>query len=298
MPCAVDNGAEQPTWWETRMTKIAIIGFGEVGHIFACGLLANEGVEISVFDILFDDPDAGANWRADASAQGLRPAASAADAAKDARVVISAVTADAVAGVAEQAAGYLQPGQLFFDINSASPVTKKTAFGKVAPTGARYVEGAVMQPVPGPGLKVPILGGGPHAEEAAALLNPLGMNITPVSTEPGRASAMKLCRSIMIKGIEALIVDCAAAAKAWDVEKEVYGSLQETWPSIDFADLAGYMGQRVRQHGIRRAAEMREAAMMVGDIGRDDTLCRAVADAQERGAERKVKAPPAARAAE
>jgi 3-hydroxyisobutyrate dehydrogenase-like beta-hydroxyacid dehydrogenase len=177
-------------------------------------------------------------------------------------------------------------------------VTKKTAFERVAPTGARYVEGAVMQPVPGPGLKVPILGGGPHAEEAAALFNPLGMNVTPVSTEPGRASAMKLCRSIMIKGIEALIVDCAAAAKAWDVEKEVYGSLQETWPSIDFADLARYMGQRVRQHGIRRAAEMREAAMMVGDIGRDSGLCRAVADAQERGAERKIKTPPAVRAAE
>jgi 3-hydroxyisobutyrate dehydrogenase-like beta-hydroxyacid dehydrogenase len=136
---------------------------------------------------------------------------------------------------------------------------------------------------------VPILCGGPYAQEAADLLNPLGMNMTPVSTEPGRASAMKLCRSIMIKGIEALIVDCAASAKAWGVEKEVFGSLQETWPSIDFAELANYMGQRVRQHGIRRAAEMREAAMMVADLGRNEGLCKAVADAQERGAERKAR---------
>ncbi len=150
-----------------------------------------------------------------------------------------------------------------------------------------------MQPVPGPGIRVPILGGGPYAQEAASLLNPLGMNITPVSAEPGRASAMKLCRSIMIKGIEALIVDCAAAAKAWDVEKEVFDSLRETWPSIDFAELADYMGERVRQHGIRRAAEMREAAMMVDDIGRDSGLCRAVADAQQRGAVLRQKAPPA-----
>ena len=276
------------------MLKLAIIGYGEVGHIFVRELLAKGGVEISVYDILFDDPQSGAAWRDDARANGVRPAASAADAARDARLVMSAVTADAVAGVAEQAAGYLKAGQIFFDINSASPVTKKNAFGKVEPCGAHYVEGAVMQPVPGPGIKVPILGGGPYAEEAASLLNPFGFNITPVSAEPGRASAMKLCRSIMIKGIEALIVDCSAAAKAWGVEKEVYGSLQETWPSIDFADLANYMGQRVRQHGIRRAAEMREAGMMVDDIGRNSDLCNAVANAQERGAERKVKAPPAA----
>ena len=280
------------------MLKLAIIGYGEVGHIFARELLAKGGVSISVYDILFDDPSTAAARRDDARANGVRPAASAVDAAKDARIVISAVTADAVAAVAEQAAGYVTEGQIFFDINSASPVTKKTAFEKVSPSGAHYIEGAVMQPVPGPGIRVPILGGGPWAQEVADLLNPFGFNITPASTEPGRASAMKLCRSIMIKGIEALIVDCAASAKAWGVEKEVYGSLQETWPSIDFAELAEYMGQRVRQHGVRRAAEMREAAMMVADIGRDSGLCRAVADAQERGADKKPKAAPAIKAAE
>lgn len=279
------------------MLKLAIIGYGEVGHIFARDLLATGQTGIAVYDILFDAAD-GAALREEARRNGVRPAASAADAAAGARLVISAVTADAVAAVAAEAAAYLKAGQLFLDVNSASPVTKKNAFAKVEPTGAHYVEGAVMQPVPGPDLKVPILGGGPHAQEAADLLNPLGMNITPVSTEPGRASAMKLCRSIMIKGIEALIVDCAASAKAWGVEKEVFGSLRETWPSIDFADLARYMGQRVEQHGIRRAAEMREAGMMVEDLGRNPELCRAVADAQERGAIRKKKAAQAPKAAE
>ncbi len=279
------------------MLKLAIIGYGEVGHIFARDLLATGQTGIAVYDILFDAAD-GAALREEARLNGVRPAASAADAAAGARLVISAVTADAVAAVAAEAAGYLKAGQIFLDVNSASPVTKKNAFAKVEPTGAHYVEGAVMQPVPGPDLKVPILGGGPHAQEAADLLNPLGMNITPVSTEPGRASAMKLCRSIMIKGIEALIVDCAASAKAWGVEKEVFGSLRETWPSIDFADLARYMGQRVDQHGIRRAAEMREAAMMVEDLGRNPELCRAVADAQQRGALPKKKAAQGTKAAE
>ena len=123
--------------------------------------------------------------------------------------------------------------------------------------------------------------------EAANILNALGMNVTPVTTEPGRASAMKLCRSIVIKGLEAIMVDCAAAAKQWGVEDEVFASLDASYPSIDFRQLAETMGGRVRQHGVRRAAEMREAAMMVADLGMNPGLASAIADAQERGAEKK-----------
>jgi 3-hydroxyisobutyrate dehydrogenase-like beta-hydroxyacid dehydrogenase len=218
---------------------------------------------------------------------GVRVAASAADAARDARIVICAVTANAVGRVAAQAAGYLHQGQMFFDINSASPVTKKNAAGLINAAHAKYVEGAVMAPVPGPGVKVPILAGGPAAEEVASILNGLGMNITPVTTEPGRASAMKLCRSIVIKGLEAIMVDCAAAAKQWGVEDEVFASLDASYPAIDFRQLAETMGGRVRQHGVRRAAEMREAAMMVEDLGMNPGLCSAIADAQQRGADKK-----------
>jgi 3-hydroxyisobutyrate dehydrogenase-like beta-hydroxyacid dehydrogenase len=110
------------------------------------------------------------------------------------------------------------------------------------------------------------------------------MNIRPVSTQPGRASATKLCRSIMIKGIEALIIDCAVAASKWGVESEVFTSLAETFPATDFSLLAQTMAVRVRKHGIRRAAEMREAAGMLEDLGLDGALARAVADAQERAA--------------
>jgi 3-hydroxyisobutyrate dehydrogenase-like beta-hydroxyacid dehydrogenase len=201
-----------------------------------------------------------------------------------AAVVISAVTADKVEEVAASAARGLAPGQIFVDVNSASPATKTRAARLVEATGAHYVEGAVMAPVKAPRLRVPILAGGPAAERAAALLNPLGMNIRPVSAEHGRASAMKLCRSIMIKGIEALIVDCAAASRASGVEEEVWGSLSVSFRSIDWPALAETMAGRVREHGVRRAAEMREAAQMLGDLGMDEGLCRAVADAQERGA--------------
>ncbi|GAC1334576.1 MAG: hypothetical protein NVSMB26_17530 [Beijerinckiaceae bacterium] len=198
--------------------------------------------------------------------------------------MISAVTADAVLDVAQEAQTYLRARQFFFDINSASPNTKTRAAELVNKTGALYVEGAVMAAVLTPGIRVPILAGGPAAEMLAARMNAIGMNIRPVAIEYGRASAMKLCRSIIMKGLEALMVDCSLAAAAFDVADEVFGSLGATYPAMDWAALAEDMAERVSSHGIRRAAEMREAAAMIADIGLDPALAQAIADAQERGA--------------
>ena len=264
--------------------KITLIGYGEVGQIFARDLLNQGAQAVSAFDILFVDPRRSEKHRATAERDNVRLYMSAAEAGAGADIIISAVTADKVKEVATQAATWLKPGQFFLDVNSAAPQTKSEAAHMIAPTGAHYVEGAVMAPVPGPGIKVQILGGGPKAQELAPKLNALGMNIQPVATEYGRASAMKLCRSIMIKGIEALIVDCAKAAKDWNVEGEVFASLDASYPSIDWRKLSVDMASRVRQHGMRRGAEMREAAAMVADLGMMNELELAVAAAQERGA--------------
>lgn len=262
--------------------KIALIGFGEVGQTFAADFLKRDGVIVSAYDLLFSDP--ASQLRTRAEALGVKTEDGAAEAAEGACVVISAVTADRCEAAAAAAADYLEPAQIFFDVNSASPQTKRRAAARIAARGGSYVEGAVMAAVLAPRLAVPILGGGERAEELAALLNPLGMNITPVAREIGEASSTKLCRSIMIKGIEALICDCAAAAKKAGVEKAVYASLAETFPSIDWQRLAESMAERVAKHGIRRAAEMREAAEMLTEMEIESSLARAVADAQERGA--------------
>lgn len=261
---------------------IAFIGFGEVGKTFARGFLSAPGCRIAAYDILFDDPQRAAAKIAETQEFGVEAATSAAKACANAAVVISAVTAAVAGEVAAQAAAFLRPGQIFFDVNSASPATKTRAAEAVSASGARYVEGAVMAPVLKPGLKVPILAGGEGAKDLAAILNALGMNIDPVTTEPGRASAMKLCRSIVIKGMEAILCDCAAAAKHWNVEAEVFASLGATFPSIDWSALAATMGERVRTHGIRRAAEMREAAAMLADLGLDPVLSEATAQRHER----------------
>jgi 3-hydroxyisobutyrate dehydrogenase-like beta-hydroxyacid dehydrogenase len=260
-----------------------LIGFGEVGTIFATDFIAN-GASVATYDILFDDPERRATCLAKARMVGASAGVDARSACAEADMVISAVTASAAEEVATAAGQYLAPGQVFFDINSAAPSTKQRSARAFANRGAHYVEGAVMAPVPPQRLKVPILAGGAMAVATAERLNRLGMAIRPVATEIGRASATKLCRSIMIKGIEALILDCARACELSDVEADVYASLAETFPGIDWGQLAEHMAGRVRQHGIRRAAEMREAADMLADLGLDPALCRAVADAQERGA--------------
>jgi 3-hydroxyisobutyrate dehydrogenase-like beta-hydroxyacid dehydrogenase len=268
------------------MIRLAFIGFGEVGQTFAGELTAKGGVGVAAYDLKFDDPQLKGGMIARAEALGVRVAADAADASQDARVVISAVTAAAAGDAAAAAARYLRPGQIFLDVNSASPNTKRTGAKHVAASGAEFVEGAVMAAVAGPGLKVHILAGGPAAEAAADLLNPLGMNLTPVAAGIGRASATKLSRSIVIKGIEAILVQCAAAARAWDVEADVIASLKATYPGIDWVSQVEYAFERVGKHGVRRAQEMREAGEMVADLGLEPVLCRAIADVQEKGAKK------------
>ena len=262
---------------------ISFIGFGEVGQTFSRGLMANGATGIRAYDLLFGSA-AGRRLEDAAQQIGVDCGTSPAEACAQAEFVFSAVTADRAEAVASEAAAWLKPGQIFVDVNSAAPSTKQRAAKAVQASGADYVEAAVMAPVLNPGLKVAILAGGPRAQAAAAILNGLGMNLTPVSEAFGGASAMKLCRSIVIKGLEALMVDCAAACEAWDVKDPVFASLHATFPSIDFHALAADMRERVATHGIRRAAEMREAAEMLAAAGLEPGLASAIADAQQRGA--------------
>jgi 3-hydroxyisobutyrate dehydrogenase-like beta-hydroxyacid dehydrogenase len=260
--------------------RLAFIGYGEVGQTFARQFLARGDVQVAAYDILFD---AGALAER-ARQAGVIAGRNAAEAARDADVVISAVTADAVLDVAREAPTYLEPEQLFFDINSASPNTKTRAAEIVNKTGAHYIEGAVMAAVLAPGITVPILAGGPAAADLAARMNAIGMSVRAVATEYGLASAMKLCRSIVMKGLEVMTVECARAAAFWDVADEVFGSLEATYPGMNWAALAQNSAERVSNHGLRRAAEMREAADMIADMGFSPALARAIADAQEHGA--------------
>jgi 3-hydroxyisobutyrate dehydrogenase-like beta-hydroxyacid dehydrogenase len=266
--------------------RIAFIGFGEVGARFARDLMARPHISVSAYDKKLDDAATAAPVRERAEETRTRLADTLAEAIAEAPIVLSAVTASQTIAAAEAARTVLRPGQIYFDVNSAAPRTKSKAHAVIAASGASYVEGAVMAAVAAPGIAVPILAGGVAAWPLAETLNAIGFKITPVSEDIGRASAMKLCRSIVIKGLETLMVDCAEAARRGNVENEVFQSLNASYPGIDWQRLAADMRERVETHGIRRSEEMMEAAEMVRDIGLDPALAEAIAGAQRRGAKK------------
>jgi 3-hydroxyisobutyrate dehydrogenase-like beta-hydroxyacid dehydrogenase len=260
---------------------VAIIGFGEAGGILAADLV-KQGVGVSVFDILLDSRKYHRKMLAKARACGARAAGSLKECLAGAQLVISAVTASSDLEVARAAARSLRSGQIFLDINSVSPQTKRKAAAQVGRGSAYYVEAAVMAAVPVKRLKVPMLLGGPHAAEAAAQLCALGMNATAVSDQIGVASAVKMCRSVMIKGIEALAVECLLAARRYGAEEAVLESLADTYPLMGWKEgLPDYLISRVAEHGRRRAAEMREVAHALREVGINPLMAQAAARRQD-----------------
>ena len=260
--------------------RIALIGYGEVGGIFGAALAERGVAALTAYDILLDDPAHGETMRAKAARAHVALAASARAAVADADVVVSAVTASATLAAAESIAAGVRRDAIVLDINSASPGTKVASVAVVAAGGGRYVEAAVMTSVPPHGIRTPMLLGGPHARAAAPVLAALGFAVTPVSDDYGVASAIKMCRSVIVKGMEAIVIESFLTARRYGVEREVLASLAETFPGIDWEKQGTWFWQRVVQHGKRRAEEMREAAVTVREAGTDPTMASAIADRQ------------------
>lgn len=262
---------------EDRLEHVALIGFGEAGAILGADLAAS-GCNVSMYDILLDDAKARPAMQARAEQARVRAHDSFAAAVSGADLVISAVTASSSGDVAVLGGKHLRPGQVFLDINSVSPGKKQSSCRAVEASGADYVESAVMAPVPPYRLKVPMLLGGRRAGSLAARLACLGMNVQAIASEIGVASAVKMCRSVVIKGIEALAVESMRAARHFGAEKQVLASLNETFPAMGWdKKLPDYLISRVAEHGRRRAAEMREVARTLEDAGFAPTMASATA---------------------
>jgi 3-hydroxyisobutyrate dehydrogenase-like beta-hydroxyacid dehydrogenase len=264
-----------------RLSRLALIGFGEAGGILGSELAALGRFPVATYDILLADPARRGAMEAKARAANVEPAASLAAALTGADLVISAVTAGEARKVAEEAAGLLRPGQILLEINSVSPEARRGNAARIESAGADYVEAAVMAPVPPHGLKVPILLGGKAANQIADLLGPAGMKLEVGSDVIGQASAIKMCRSIMIKGLEAITVECFMTARRYGVEDTIVASLDQSYPSINWEKQAGYLIGRVVEHGRRRAAEMREVADTVASTGLEPLMATAIADRQD-----------------
>jgi 3-hydroxyisobutyrate dehydrogenase-like beta-hydroxyacid dehydrogenase len=250
---------------DPKRCLIGLVGYGEVGRILAEDLRA-QGVAVRAYDLKLDR-EAGAPLREHAARQGVALAASHAALAAESDLVISAVTASQAVPVARDCAPGMRCGAWFLDFNSASPGAKIRAASLIDVTGAAYVEGAVMTSIPPHRIRVPLLLGGAQAARLQPLLEALGFDAKVVSEKLGVASATKMCRSVMIKGLEAMVIESFTAARAYGVEAAVLASLNETFPGIDWEKQGAYFFQRVIEHGRRRSEEVREVAETVREVG-------------------------------
>jgi 3-hydroxyisobutyrate dehydrogenase-like beta-hydroxyacid dehydrogenase len=254
-----------------------LIGYGEVGRHFASGL-KSQGVWVGAWDRkLATEGATRADMLDHARGQGVHACADVPSLCHQAHWLISAVTASQTLAVAEEAAAHLRPGTVFLDLNSASPGTKQRAACLIEEAGGRYLEAGVMTSVPPYGIRVPMLLGGPHAEALLPILKTFGMDVRVASEKLGVASATKMCRSVMIKGLEALVLESFTTARHYGVEDAMIATLQETFPGIDWARQGSYFFSRVAQHGRRRAEEMREAAHTVQEAGFEPFMAAAIA---------------------
>ena len=267
------NLPDDPLQW-----RVGLVGYGEVGRILAEDLRAR-GVAVAMHDLKLATSDR-VGLGEHAAAHGVRIAPSHARLAAEADLIISAVTASQAVAAAQACAGGVGAGSFFLDFNSASPGAKAQAAALIDTAGGRYVEGAVMTSVPPKRIRVPLLLGGAHAAALMPGLNGLGFDAKVASDQLGVASATKMCRSVLIKGLEALVIESFTAARAYGVEDEVIASLQETYPGMRWNEQAAYLFQRVIEHGRRRAEEMLEAARTVREAGLEPCMASAIAARQ------------------
>ena len=267
------------------------IGFGEAGQAIAAGL-RDEGVErIAAWDILFPTAE-GETLKTAAAAIDVRCASSAADAVRDADIIVSAVTAAASVEAAQSVKPHLAGAPFFLDINSVSP-SRKQETAKLLGRAARYVDVAVIAPIHPARHQTPLLLAGPHADAVAPVLAALAMRATVAGAEVGAAAAIKMIRSVIMKGMEALTLECFLAAARAGVVDEVAGSLKNNYPSLDWAKIIPYNLERMASHGERRAAEMEEVAATLRELGIEPLMTQATVQRQremgEIGAQQSVR---------
>lgn len=268
------------------IASVGFVGFGEAGYHIAKGLLASGLSRVFAFDV-----DRGARVSRRAEETGTELLASNTALAEACEVIFSAVTADQAAAAAEQTAPHLSSRHTYIDLNSVSPQMKQRVAKSIGASGAKFVESAMMAPVPPHGHKVPMLLGGAAAPEFVQNFEPFGMRLEVVSTDQiGRAAAVKMFRSIIYKGLEALIFECVLGASHYGAEPRVFASLNESFPGLDFQKLADYMVGRVVVHGERRAREMDEVAATLREIGVEPMMAEATVRRMDWAADLDLKA--------
>jgi 3-hydroxyisobutyrate dehydrogenase-like beta-hydroxyacid dehydrogenase len=256
--------------------KIGFLGYGEAARAFHDSL-SRPGLTFIAYDILLDRNDEAMS-EAIESRGGM--VANAIAALADADWIFSAVTADQSLLAVEPLLRHLRQGQVLIDINSVSPDRKRQTAAAVEAAGATYLDMAVMAPVHPRKHRTPVLIAGHTVEGILPELEALGFSVSIAGPAPGAATAIKMVRSLFVKGLEAITVETLLAAQAAGCLEEILASLSGSVPGLDWPGFAEYQFERTTIHGKRRAAEMQESAATLDALGLNGDLAREIAEVQ------------------
>ncbi|MGF1699563.1 DUF1932 domain-containing protein [Photobacterium makurazakiensis] len=264
-----------------KVSRLAFIGFGEAAKAFLTGWSDLTPPVITAYDQKTNHLSLRKEKLQNYIQHDVQGCFSLHEAIDSAQVIFSLVTADQASHAASAAAKIIQPGQFYFDCNSCAPETKKSNAALINAAGGMYVDVAIMSPVHPKLHRTPLLICGQFAEQALPLFDALGMNAQTIEGDIGVASSVKMIRSIMVKGLEALTAECLLAARKANIDTRILASLDNSYPEFSWYEKAGYNLERMMLHGVRRAAEMREVALTVEQLGLNNGMAKATTDWQQ-----------------
>ncbi|MEL0106149.1 MAG: DUF1932 domain-containing protein [Rhodospirillaceae bacterium] len=254
---------------------IGFIGFGELGRCVTGGLHKN-GADVAAFDLLLEDADGAKRLKDVAGEIGVTLCDTREALAARTDIFISAVTcADAVTA-ASQMAPYLKEHHIYVDLNSTSPAVKRDVCKVIEDAGAQFVEIGVLGGIATKGYDVALLLCGGEAKTVAGVLASYGMDTDTIEAETGAAAAVKMFRSIVVKGMEALFLECVLAAEQYGATEQVLDTIEENYPGIG-QDLANFFTTRTAVHAERRSHEMEEVSETLRAMGLDPLMSEASA---------------------
>jgi 3-hydroxyisobutyrate dehydrogenase-like beta-hydroxyacid dehydrogenase len=256
--------------------SVGFIGFGEAGVAIAKGLQSEGITRMVLCHLRKDDPRRVAWVKEQAKEAGVRYMETIPEVVKSAQFIFSVVSPDAAVAAAEKTISSLKAGKTYLDLTSF-PEDMKTIAKMIEPTGAKFIDGAMMASLPQHRHKVLTYVAGPHAGETAQLLNSWGMNLKVVGDQPGQASAIKLLLSVATKGFEALLVEMLLASHHYGVEKDVLAALNEFFrKGLDFA-IHRLVGSDA-VHAGRRVKEMESSVKLLEGLGVEPLMSRATVE--------------------
>ncbi|MEO0248667.1 MAG: DUF1932 domain-containing protein [candidate division WOR-3 bacterium] len=254
---------------------LGFIGFGGAGYGLAKGLHQAGMKDILFYDRLQETPPYGEVIQRRAVEAGAVSTAGIGDLVPQVDVVFSCVTGPMAVSVAREAAPFLRKEHLFADVNTAAPQVKEQVAEIVEQTGADFVDAAMMGAIPTFLHRVPILASGVGAERFKATMEPYGMNIRVIGPKPGQASAIKMFRSIFMKGMLSLFLEMLTAAHRYGVEETVLNSIAETMEETPFLETARIQVTKGVVNAERMAHEMEEVVATLEGMGVPAGMSRA-----------------------